>query len=139
GSGGWRTVATAEAARSGPTTSTSEPVTTDPVRLVATSGYDPRNVHVAEIELDAGVDVGTNRGAHGDPILDSHATKRLSRELVQPAVPEAWSALYAPAPDGTGRLAVARWDGPDSTELRLATADGAPLLTRTATVDGDAT
>src|SRR5690606_14458770 len=35
GSGGWRTVATAEAARSGPTTSTIEPVTTDRVRLVA--------------------------------------------------------------------------------------------------------
>lgn len=137
GAGGWRTVATAEAAGSGPTSVSIDPVTTSRMRLLVTSGHDPRNVQVAEIGLDAGaVEAGTNRGAAVYPILGADNTERLSAHVRQPAVPDGWSALYAPAPDGTGRLAVARWAGPTSARLLLGTDRGAPLTRRVTTVDG---
>jgi hypothetical protein len=61
------------------------------------------------------------------PLLDAAGTERLSSALRQSAVPDGWSALIARAPDGTSRLAVARWGGPERAEVELTEARGAPL------------
>ncbi|MGH2949530.1 MAG: discoidin domain-containing protein, partial [Solirubrobacteraceae bacterium] len=138
GDGGWRDVATAVAERSGPTSVTIDAVRTRRVRLLATSGYDPRNVQVAELVVGSTGTTGIgNRGAAVYPLLDAAETERLSSDLRQPSVPDGWSALVARAPDATGRLAIARWSGPERATLELGTERGAPLITREATVEGD--
>ena len=68
-----------------------------------------------------------NRGALVLPLADRATTRTLADAVVQPAVPDGWSALYARAADGSGRLAVARWGGPPTAELRLADPRGAPV------------
>ena len=101
---GWREVARAVAARSGPSNVVIPPVTTSRIRLVLTAGHDPRNVQVAQVH--AGPVGSGNRGAAVYPVLDASETERLAATLHQPAVPDGWSALFAVAPDRTGRLAV---------------------------------
>jgi hypothetical protein len=182
GDGGWRDVATAVGARSGPTSVAIDTVTTRRVRLLMTSGYDARNVQVAEIVVDPASETAVvprtwanvadrfglavaggaglaaqeiasgnphmrldgsratgsgNRGAAVYPLLDAAETERLSAALLQPSVPDGWSALLARAPDGTARLAIARWSGPERVTLELSTARGAPLTEREATVEGN--
>ena len=78
-----------------------------------------------------------NRGAALYPLVDAQRTARLADGLRQPAVPDGWSALLAPATDGTARLAVARWAGPAQAELALSDERGAPVTTEPATLEGD--
>jgi hypothetical protein len=135
GSGGWREVARAVATRSGPARVVVEPVTTNRIRLVLTSGHDPRNVQV--VQVHAGQAGSGNRGAAVYPLLDATETERLAATLRQPPIPDGWSALFAVAPDRTGRLAVSRWAGAGSVSLTLGTERGAPVTSGGVTVDGD--
>jgi hypothetical protein len=79
-----------------------------------------------------------NRGAAVYPDADHETTARLAATADQPSTPDGWSALQAQAPDGTDRLAVARWSGPESTAVTFTDQRGAPLIARAATVEGDA-
>jgi hypothetical protein len=78
-----------------------------------------------------------NRGAALYPLLDHARVAQLAPQLDQPTVPDGWSALLAPAPDGTDRLAVARWAGDASAALDLTDARGAPVTAADATLRGD--
>ncbi len=77
-----------------------------------------------------------NRGAALFSTVDHATTAALAAHVAQPVVPEGWSALVARAPDGTGRLAVARWGGPASAPLTINDARGAPVPVEEATLDG---
>jgi hypothetical protein len=89
-------------------------------------------------QLDGSKDTGSgNRGALVLPHSDHQETQRLAGSVVQPGTPDGWSALYGRAPDGTGRLAVARWGGPDQVPLALTDDRGAPVTEGGATIDGD--
>jgi hypothetical protein len=89
-------------------------------------------------QLDGSKDTGSgNRGALVLPHSDRQETARLAAGVVQPDVPDGWSALYGRAPDGTGRLAVARWGGADQAPLMLTDDRGAPVTQAGGTIDGD--
>jgi hypothetical protein len=79
-----------------------------------------------------------NRGAAVYPDADHETTARLAASADQPLTPEGWSALQALAPDGTDRLAVARWGGPETAGVTFSDQRGAPLVASAATVEGDA-
>ena len=104
-------------------------------------GLAARDVSAANpyrlLEGSAGTGSG-NRGALVLPLADHETTARLAESVLQPEVPEDWSALYGRAADGTGRLAVARWGGPAEAELELRDPRGGPVTTAAATVEGQA-
>lgn len=87
--------------------------------------------------------VGSRTTGSGDraalllPNATAAQTEAAAPSVVKPDLPDGWSALYGRAPDGTGRLAVARWDGPGSTELVLRDGRGAPVTRWDATARGD--
>jgi F5/8 type C domain-containing protein/alpha-galactosidase-like protein len=78
-----------------------------------------------------------NRGAAVYPDADRETTARLAATADQPATPDGWSALQAQAPDGTDRIAVARWAGPETTDVAFTDERGAPLIERASTIEGD--
>lgn len=77
-----------------------------------------------------------NRGAMLLPNIDHQTTAQLAGYGQQPQVPDGWSALAVRAPDGTDRLAVARWAGPASAPLSISDDRGAPVPTEQAQVKG---
>jgi hypothetical protein len=78
-----------------------------------------------------------NRGAAVYPDADHETTARLAATADQPTTPDGWSALQAQATDGTDRIAIARWGGPETAEVAFADERGAPLTEAVATVEGD--
>ena len=78
-----------------------------------------------------------NRGAAVYPDADHETTARLAATAGQPQTPDGWSALQAQAPDGTDRVAVARWAGPEATDVAFSDERGAPLTEAAATLEGD--
>lgn len=78
-----------------------------------------------------------DRGAAVYPDADHETTARLAATADQPRTPDGWSALQAQAPDGTVRVAVARWGGPKATDVVFSDERGAPLTEAAATIEGD--
>jgi len=78
-----------------------------------------------------------NRGAAVYPDADHETTARLAATADQPQTPSGWSALQAQATDGTDRVAVARWSGPETAEVAFSDERGAPLTEAAATLEGD--
>lgn len=78
-----------------------------------------------------------NRGAAVYPDADHETTARLAATAAQPQTPEGWSAFQAQAPDGTDRVAIARWGGPATAAVAFGDERGAPLTEAAATVEGD--
>ncbi|HEY3493667.1 MAG TPA: discoidin domain-containing protein [Polyangiaceae bacterium] len=68
-----------------------------------------------------------HRGALLLPLVTHEETAALDAFTSQPAVPDDWSALQGRAPDGSVRLAFARFGGAPSTKLALSDERGAPV------------
>ena len=82
---------------------------------------------------------GTGAGERGAvlwPGADAETTRQLAAGVTPLAAPEDWSGLVARAPDGSLRLAAARWGGPDAATLELRDDRGAPLTRAPAAVHG---
>lgn len=105
-------------------------------------GLRARDVQAANpyrlVEGSAGTGSG-NRGAAVYPLAERETTARLAPTVRQPETPQDWSALTAEAPDGTVRLAVARWGGPASAPLELTDARGGPVSELPGVIDGTTT
>lgn len=82
---------------------------------------------------------GTGTGERGAvlwPGAGTDATGQLAGGVAPLAMPEDWSALVARAPDGSLRVAAARWGGPGTAMLELRDDRGAPVTRAPATVHG---
>ncbi|HZC72110.1 MAG TPA: discoidin domain-containing protein [Jatrophihabitans sp.] len=105
------------------------------------SGITAANVNgtndTTTITGSAGTGSG-NRGAALFPDVSHQATASLAAHVTQPDVPAGWSSLTAQAPDGTDRLAVARWSGASSTSLTVSDDRGAPVPIEAAQLSGHA-
>lgn len=102
-------------------------------------GINARKVETANPYLQVLGSAATgsgNRGALVLPNADHETTARLAAKATQPQVPDGWSALLARAPDGSDRVAAARWGGPKATEIALSDERGAPLTSRVAALRG---
>lgn len=115
----------------------------DHLGMVVTGGSGPRVEHAGEgphrrlvVTGSAGTGTG-QRGAVVVPAHDRAATRRLAGAMTQLESPDGWSALAVRAADGSVRLAVARWDGPDTADFAVRDDRGAPLTRAPATVHGD--
>lgn len=76
-----------------------------------------------------------NRGAELVANVSPSAAAALSSDITQPAAPTGWGALQAQAPDGTDRIAIARWSGANVAHFALTDPRGAPVPTQTATAN----
>lgn len=103
------------------------------------SGITATDVHSTNDSRLVTGSTGTGTGNRGALLIPnvSHAdTATLAGYVQQPQVPDGWSALSVRAPDGTDRLAVARWAGPASAPLSISDERGAPVPTEQAQVNG---
>lgn len=87
--------------------------------------------------IEGSVNTGSgNRGAAIYPLTSHSDTAELAESVVQPDVPESWSALFAPGTDGTGRFAVGRWGGSSSVSLTLTDERGGPVTSWPTEISG---
>lgn len=93
--------------------------------------------HSRRVVVTGSAGTGTGRrAAVVVPGADTALTRQLALGVAPLATPPDWSGLLARAPDGSLRLAAARWGGPETATLELGDERGAPLTRAPATVHG---
>lgn len=100
-----------------------------------TDAYDTDN-QMLQLTGSTGTGSG-NRGAALFAGVSHKTMAALAQHVQQPTVPDGWSALQVQAPDGSDRLAVARWSGDPSTSLSINDQRGAPVPAQQATLSDD--
>lgn len=92
------------------------------------------------LQLTGSVDTGSGRrAALLLPLSDHEETEALDAFATQLDVPHGWSAFTGRAPDGSLRLAMARWAGHPSASITLSDPRGAPIPVQSSLIESGTT